>query len=163
MARRADVAGRAGAVGLQVLMITPAAGSKLYEEAFTSGQVFESVGGRSVELRMFDGNYVIASNHPQPWRKQFNILAAYLYFYNPLRLLIALVRPKGRLYLTDAGMQVLGMWGLMQTMRRTLGWAWRLLGGHIVRSTRAPASRIPMRGVSGQAASHDLPGNGNRV
>ena len=94
---------RAGAVGLQVLMITPAAGSKLYEEAFTSGQVFESVGGRSVELRMFDGNYVIASNHPQPWRKQFNILAAYLYFYNPLRLLIALVRPKGRLYLTDAG------------------------------------------------------------
>jgi radical SAM superfamily enzyme YgiQ (UPF0313 family) len=150
---------RVGAVGLQVLMITPATGSKLYEEAFTSGQVFESVGGRSVELRMFDGNYVIASNHPQPWRKQFNILAAYLYFYNPLRLLIALVRPKSRLYLTDAGMQVLGMWGLMQTVRRTIGWAWRLMGGHIVRSTRAPASRMPMRSPSGQAASHDLPGS----
>jgi radical SAM superfamily enzyme YgiQ (UPF0313 family) len=150
---------RAGAVGLQVLMITPAPGSKLYDQAFASGQVFESVGGRIVEPRMLDGNYVVASNHPQPWRKQFNILAGYLCFYNPLRLLVALVRPKGRLYLTDAGMQVLGMWGLMQTMRRTLGWAWRLMGGRIVRNTRVPASRIPMRGVQGQAASHDLPGN----
>src|SRR5213075_2930274 len=37
---------KAGAVSLQVLMITPSAGTKLYEGTFTSGMVFDSVGGR---------------------------------------------------------------------------------------------------------------------
>jgi len=149
---------KAGAVSLQVLMITPATGSKLYEGTFTSGQVYDSAGGRRVEPHMLDGNYVVASSHKQPWRKQLNILLAYLYFYNPLRLLIALVRPKGRLYLADAVMQFLGMWGLMQTIRRTLGWAVRLAGGNVVRRTEPPRSRIPMRATRGETADHALPG-----
>lgn len=149
---------KAGAVSLQVLMITPATGSKLYEEAFTTGLAYDEVGGRKVETHMLDGNYVVASNHKQPWKKQFNILAAYLYFYNPLRMLWALVRPKSRLYLADAGMQFIGMWGLGQTIRRTLGWAFRLMRGGIRRRTRIPASLIPMRAVNGEAASHALPG-----
>ncbi len=149
---------KAGAVGLQVLMITPATGSKLYTEAFTSGLAYESVGGKRVEPHMLDGNYVVASQHQQPWRKQFNIMAAYLYFYNPLRFLIALVRPNSRLYLADAGLQVAGMWGLAQTVRRTLGWALRLVRGPIRRKTNVPASKIPMRSVDGGAASHALPG-----
>jgi len=149
---------KAGAVSLQVLMITPATGSKLYEEAFTTGLAYDEVGGRRVETHMLDGNYVVASNHKQPWKKQFNILAAYLYFYNPLRMLWALVRPKSRLYLADAGMQFIGMWGLGQTVRRTLGWAFRLMRGGIRRRTRIPASLIPMRAVNGEAASHALPG-----
>jgi len=149
---------KAGAVGLQVLMITPATGSKLYTEAFTSGLAYESVGGKRVEPHMLDGNYVVASRHQQPWRKQFNIMAAYLYFYNPLRFLIALVRPNSRLYLADAGLQVAGMWGLAQTVRRTLGWALRLVRGSIRRKTNVPASKIPMRSVDGGPASHALPG-----
>jgi len=147
-----------GAVSLQVLMITPATGSKSYEAAFTSGLAYESVGGKPVETHMIDGNYVVASEHAKPWRKQFNIMAAYLYFYNPLRFLVALVRPKSRLYLADAGMQVLGMWGLTQTVRRTFGWALRLMCGKIQRKTDIPASRIPMRGANGGTASHALPG-----
>ena len=149
---------KAGAVGLQVLMIIPSPGSKLYDETFTSGCAYESVDGKRVEPRMFDGSFIVASRHDKPWRKQLNIIAAYLYFYNPLRFLIALVRPKSRLYLTDVGMQVLGMWGLAKTIRRTLGWAWRLKRGNIKRSTRAPTSRIPMRSADGQPASHALPG-----
>ncbi|MFH1419122.1 MAG: radical SAM protein [Planctomycetota bacterium] len=149
---------KAGACSLQVLMITPATGSKMYEEAFTSGLVYDSVAGRKVEPHMLDANFVVASNHPQPWKKQLNILAAYLYFYNPLRFLLALVRPKSKLYLADAGMQVLGMWGLMKTARRTLGWAFRLMRGDIRRKTCIPASRIPMRSAAGAAASHALPG-----
>jgi len=149
---------RAGAISLQVLMITPATGSKLYAEAFTSGLAYESVAGRRVELYMFDANYVIASRHPQPWRKQLNIMAAYLYFYNPLRFLLALVRPKSKLYLADALMQLAGMWGLAQTIRRTLGWAVRLMRGNIKRKSQVPASRIPMRSADGAAASHALPG-----
>ncbi len=148
---------KAGAVSLQVLMITPATGSKLYEEAFTTGLAYDSVAGRRVETHMLDGNYVVASQSEKPWRKQFNIMAAYLYFYNPIRFLIALFRPKSRLYLADAGMQVIGMWGVTQTIRRTLGWAVRLMRGKIVRKSAVPASKLPFRSVAGGAASHALP------
>jgi hypothetical protein len=148
---------KVGACSLQVLMITPATGSKEYEQAFTSGLAYESVGGRQVEPHMLDANYVVASRHAQPWRKQLNIMAAYLYFYNPLRFLVALVHPKSRLYLADAGMQFLGMWGLARTIRRTFGWAVRLMGGNIKRKRDVPASRIPMRGVDGGPASHVPP------
>jgi hypothetical protein len=60
---------------------------------------------------MLDANYVVASTHPRPWKKQLNIMAVYLYFYNPVRFLKALVRPRSKLYLADAGMQLIGMWG----------------------------------------------------
>jgi radical SAM superfamily enzyme YgiQ (UPF0313 family) len=65
---------RAGAVSLQVLMITPSAGTKLYEQTFNSGQVFARVGGREVLPHMYDGNYVVASNHKHPSLKQLNLL-----------------------------------------------------------------------------------------
>lgn len=149
---------KAGAVSLQVLMMTPATGSKLYESAFDSGLAYDSVAGRRVEPHMLDANYVVASEHPQPWRKQLNIMLAYLYFYNPLRFLWALVRPRSKLYLADAGMQALGMWGTTQTIRRTLGWALRLMRGDIRKRRQAPTSAIPMRGVNGDVASHALPG-----
>jgi radical SAM superfamily enzyme YgiQ (UPF0313 family) len=149
---------RAGAVGLQVLMMVPSPGSRSYEDAFASGQALESAGGRRVEPHMLDGSYVVASEHKRPWRKQLNLLVAYVYFYNPLRFLWALVRPKSRLYLTDVGMQVLGMWGLAQTVRRTAGWALRLACAKIKRAAAVPASKLPMRSVDGQAASHALPG-----
>ncbi|MBE3123458.1 MAG: radical SAM protein [Planctomycetes bacterium] len=149
---------RAGAISLQVLMQVPAPGSRLYEGEFESGQVLESAAGRRVEPHMFDGSYVVSSKHANPWRKQLNLIAAYAYFYNPLRLLLAVVCPKNHLYLTDSGMQILGMWGLAKTVRRTIGWAWRLMRGPITRGAAAPASTIPMRGVDGQAASHALPG-----
>jgi len=149
---------KAGAMSLQVLMITPATGSKIYEDAFSSGLIYQSVGKRRIESYMVDGNYVIASRHPQPWRKQLNILVSYLYFYNPLRLLVAMVHPKSHLYLADAGMQVIGMCGLARTIRRTLWWALRLMRGNIKRHSRVPASRIPMRSADGRPASHALPG-----
>jgi len=149
---------KAGAASLQVLMITPATGSKMYEETFTSGLVYESVAGKQVETHMLDGNYVVASEHKQPWRKQLNIIASYLYFYNPVRFAVALFRPKTKLYLADVGMQAIGMWGLTLTVRRTFTWALRLLCGNIKRKTRFPASPIPMRAADGGPASHALPG-----
>ena len=65
---------------------------------------------------------------------------------------------KLRAHLTDAAVQLLGMMGLIQTYRRTLGWAWRLFRGKIQRAKQAPLSRIPMRGSDGGPASHALPG-----
>jgi len=144
-----------GAADMQVLMITPAPGSRQYENAFTLGLMYESVGGRRVEPHMLDGNFVVASDHPEPWRKQLNILAAYLFFYNPIRLLLALVRPVSPLYLLDACMQVTGAMGLVMTIRRTFAWALRLMVGKIRRMRRPPISRIPMKSPDGSDAPHD--------
>ncbi len=93
---------KAGAVYMQVMMLTPSPGSKLYVDTYTSGLAYQSVDGVAVEPRIVDGNYVVASRDPNPWRKQCNLLAAYLYFYNPLRFLIALLRPKSKIPLVDA-------------------------------------------------------------
>ena len=147
---------KAGAVSMQVLMLVPATGSKLYVGTYTSGMAYDSVGGRPVEPHMLGGNYVVASHHPRPWCKQLNILAAYLYFYNPLRVAWALVRPKSGLYLADAVLQVLGMKGLVSTISRTFGWAVRLRCGTVRRRTAPPASCIPMRGVHGGKADHAI-------
>jgi radical SAM superfamily enzyme YgiQ (UPF0313 family) len=155
---QARILRKAGAVSLQVLMMTPATGSKLYESAFTDGYAYDSVAGKKVEPHMLDANYVVASQHPQPWKKQFNIMLVYLYFYNPLRFMWALVRPRSRLYLADAGMQFIGMWGVSQTIRRTIGWAFRLMRGGVVKRTRPPFSHLPMRNVAGERADHALPG-----
>jgi radical SAM superfamily enzyme YgiQ (UPF0313 family) len=149
---------KAGAISMQVLMLVPATGSKLFVGTYTSGMAYERVGGRRVEEHMLGGNYVVASDHPKPWRKQLNILTAYLYFYNPLRFLVALVRPKSKLYLADAIVQLIGMNGLVPTIRRTFGWAVRLRFGKIRRTSAPPASRVPMRSVRGCRADHALPG-----
>jgi hypothetical protein len=151
---------KAGAVSMQVLMLVPATGSKLFSGTYTSGMVYESVGGRVVEEHMLGGNYVVASHHAHPWRKQSNLLSAYLWFYNPIRFLVALVRPKSKLYLADAACQILGMWGLAQTLRRTFGWLVRLRWGKITRRHSAPMSRVPFVSVDGGAADHALPAAG---
>jgi radical SAM superfamily enzyme YgiQ (UPF0313 family) len=93
---------QAGALFTQVLMLTPSAGSKWYEDTYTSGMAFDSVNGQSIAPHIVDGNYVVASKHPRPWIKQLNLLAAYAYFFNPLRMLLALVWPLSRLPLADA-------------------------------------------------------------
>lgn len=148
---------KAGAVSMQVLMLVPATGSKLFSGTYTSGMVYESVGGRRVEEHMLGGNYVVASHHRKPWRKQMNILVAYVYFYNPLRLALALVRSKSKLHFADAVWQVLGMWGTAQTIRKTCGWLWRLKYGRIVRRSSPPRNRIPMRSIDGTSAAHAFP------
>jgi radical SAM superfamily enzyme YgiQ (UPF0313 family) len=145
---------KAGAVSLQVLMITPSAGTKLYEGTFTSGMVFDSVGGRKVLPHMYDGNYVVASSLPRPWRKQLNLLMGYIYFYNPIWLAVNLLRKKNKVASKAAGMQVVGMLGALMTIRRTFSWAIRLMFGRIQRLTQSPQSKVPMRSVDGSTAHH---------
>ncbi len=185
-----DVLREAGALYTQVLMLTPSPGSKWYEDTYTSGLAIAEVNGAAIEPHVVDGNYVVASTHPQPWLKQLNLLAAYSYFFNPLRLILALVRSKSaipladletrppdevaryslwqrvrrrlylkaRAHLIDAGMQLFGMYGLVHTSRRMLGWSARLLRGGIRHHDSVPASRIPMRSPDGGQAAHALPG-----
>ena len=181
---------KAGAIYTQVLMLTPAQGSRWYENTYAEGLAFKSVDGIPVTPRISDGNYVVASNHPRPWVKQLNLLLAYTYFFNPLRALATLVRSKSdipfadrdrrpaaevaadpwakrirrrmklklRARLVDTMFQVAGMAGLLNTYRRTLGWAWHLFRGRIERQLRSPASDLPMRAPDGGRAAHALPG-----
>jgi hypothetical protein len=65
---------------------------------------------------------------------------------------------KARAHLIDAGMQLFGMYGLMHTYRRTLGWAVQLVRGGIRRYDRVPVSRLPMYSPDGGPAVHALPG-----
>jgi len=149
-----NVLRKAGAVSLQVLMMTPSPGTILYEKTFTDGLVIDSAGGKPVEAHMCDGNYIVASKHARPWRKQLNLLAGYLSFYNPLWFAIALLRRGSKVGLKPAGMQIVGMLGLIQSIRRTSGWALRLMFGRVKRLSRPPVSNIPMQSVHGTMASH---------
>ncbi|MGH7177564.1 MAG: B12-binding domain-containing radical SAM protein [Tepidisphaeraceae bacterium] len=146
---------QAGAVSLQVLMMTPSPGTILFGETFTKGLVLASAGRRRVRPHMYDGNYVIASQHGRPWRKQLNLMLGYLYFYNPVWLAVALVRRKTKVGMKPAYMQIVGMFGLTQSIRRTFGWALRLMLGRIERLTAPPGSAVPMRSVTaGTEAAH---------
>lgn len=179
---------RAGAVYLQVLVLTPAPGSKSYEETYASGVVLSGAGGKDVEPHLTSGMHVIATRHARPWARQLNLLAAYAYFFNPLRFLWALVAPKSRgpvarsgegrpaagdarrpwrkrvtrrlahglqAHLADAAVQAFGMVGMLPTLRRTLGWTFRLLTGRVRRADAPPRSPFPMRSPEGRPAAHD--------
>jgi radical SAM superfamily enzyme YgiQ (UPF0313 family) len=147
---------KAGAVSIQVLMIVPSPGTKLYDETFTSGQVIDRAGGRRVDPYMHDGNYVIASKHKRPWRKQLNLLVGYLYFYNVVWLLKSLRERRTEVGDKPVSMQLIGILGLAHNVRRTLGWAFRLKFRKIERVTGPPLSAIPMEGVKGGRAGHAL-------
>jgi radical SAM superfamily enzyme YgiQ (UPF0313 family) len=139
---------KAGAVSLQVLMMTPSPGTKLFAETYTKGLVIGRAGEREVRPYMHDGNYVIASSHARPWRKQINLLLAYLYFYNPIWLAMNLWRRKTQVGMKPAYMQMVGMVGLTQSIRRTFGWAIRLTFTQIQRQSVPPQAVVPMRSVS---------------
>ena len=86
---------------------------------------------------MHDGNYVVASRHRRPWQKQLTMLAGYLYFYNPVWLVVALIRSKTPVAKKPAYLQIFGMMGLVMTIVRTSGWAMRLMFGRIERLSAA--------------------------
>ncbi|MAE60321.1 MAG: radical SAM protein [Planctomycetaceae bacterium] len=138
---------KAGAISVQVLMLVPARGSVLHNGTYESGQAFESVAGRVVQPWMHDGNYVIASHADRPWIKQINLWLAYLSFYNPLSLIAALRRRKAKLRDKRLAMQLVGMIGLTQNLRRTFMWMLRLAMGRFKRTVHPPVSSIPMRAV----------------
>ena len=145
---------KSGAVSLQVLMLTPSPGTKLYEGTFEKGMVLDSAGGRKTRPYMYDGNYVVASSLPRPWRKQVNMLLAYAFMYNPLWFIVALFRRKTKLGMKPAGMQIVGMIGLTQNIRRTTGWALRMMFGRIQRRMQPPRGLIAIRSLSGDPAAH---------
>jgi len=123
---------KAGALYTQVLMLTPSPGSKWYEDTYTSGLAFEKVHGVSIEPYIIDGNYVVASKHPRPWIKQLNLLAGYTYFFNPIRLLIALVCPKSTVPFADAETRPAREMQRYSRWRKLRRWVYRKLRSHLI-------------------------------
>ena len=145
---------KAGALTLQVLMLTPSGGSVSYRDVFESGMVFSHVGNKTVEPHMFDGNYVFASHSDKPWQKQMNLLLAYLSFYNPWETLKRAANLQSSTYMPYLITQLWGQWGLMHNLIRTLPWAWRLRFQKIQRHTHRLAPEIPMQAPDGSEAAH---------
>ncbi len=144
---------------MQVTAITPAVGTRSYEANFENGFVFDSVGNRRVLQYQFDGNHVIASSLPEPWRIQLNVLLAYAAYYNLVNLGRSLVRPSNNLYLAGAYDQLIGMMGLVKTAIRSAAWSYRLWRGPITCKTSPPGSKIPLIDVSptGEGRTDSMP------
>lgn len=134
-----------GAVSYQCTYLGPAVGTRDFEVAARGGAIFERVGNERIPPAFQDGNHVVASRHPRPWRQQLNILQAYTAFYNPWNTLRAFLGIRGNpLWRKRLLFQVIGQIGLVLTIPRLLGWAWRLKRGPIEAYSGLQAARIPM-------------------
>lgn len=135
---------KAGSVSVQVTILTPSVGSKGFEEPYEKGMVIEQANGSKVEEYQFDGNHCIASDDPQPWRKQLNIYLAYASFYNPVNLLKAVANWNDPLWTYRVLYQTYGMIGLVKSLSRGFGWLWDLYRGPIVKMTEMPKRKLLM-------------------
>lgn len=134
-----------GAVSYQCTYLGPAVGTRDLEPALASGAVYSQVGGKPIPQAYQDGNHVVASRHPRPWRRQLNLLRAYCSFYNPVNAARAMfglrrnaVAPKRLVH------QLIGHIGLLLTIPKLLAWAWRLKRGPIEVFRGLGPARIPM-------------------
>jgi len=133
-----------GANSFQATVLTPAVGTRAFEPTLDKGVVFRSVGGRPVDEWEYDGNHVVASAVSRPWRLQFNVLMAYLAFYNPWNLTRAFFRPKRHGRISAVFCQAAGMYGLARSALHFLGTTYRLWRGPIERVASAPAKPAAM-------------------
>lgn len=113
---------KSGSVSVQVTILTPSVGSKGYEENYTKGLVIAEAGGKKLEDYQYDGNHLIATSDPRPWRKQMNIYLGYASFYNPLNFVRAIANWKDPLWTYRVMYQAYGMAGLVKSFAQ--GWSW---------------------------------------
>ena len=139
---------RAGAATCQVTLLTPWVGSKGYEQPFRDGLVLSKAGGQPIEQYQYDGNHCLATSDAHPWRRQFNMLASYAAFYNPLNLLLALPR-FDKVWADRIMFQLLGMVGLARSIYQSRNWLRRLIAGPIERLAELPRPRFPMVAPNG--------------
>ncbi len=131
---------KAGAISMQISVLTPSPGTAFFEKPFQERLIFERVGGNLVEEPQWDGMHVIASKLRRPWRQQLYLLAGYAAFYNPWNFAKAFFRRDFRVAAGDVAMQIIGMAALAKTASELSKWAWKLWRGPIDRFDGVPAS-----------------------
>ena len=135
---------------MQVTILTPSVGSKGYEEPYETGMVIEQAGGKKVDDYQYDGNHCIATNDPQPWRKQLNMYLAYASFYNPLNFVRAILNWKDPVWKFRVIYQTYGMVGMAKSIRRGFGWLRNLYLGPVHKKTEIPQKPLPVIAANAQ-------------
>jgi radical SAM superfamily enzyme YgiQ (UPF0313 family) len=155
LANQMEFLRKAGAISMQITVHTPAVGSREFENTYDSGKVLKNLGDYEIPPAKEDGNHVLVAGSTPAWRRQLELLAGYLTFYNPINLVRAAVRPSPvRKY--QVGYQLLGMYGVAVTALRTIPYIFRLLTGRARFHARTPPlSTVPVR--YGRAAYPRLP------
>jgi len=134
---------KAGALSMQITILTPVIGTKTYEPTYRDGIVMSRCGDTRVEDRHFDGNHCTASNDPFPWRKQLNMLAGYAYFYNPLQWLRAALTFDS-LWAFRMVYQMYGNFGVIKSFRQIAPWLRQQVSGPILKHSDVPPPKFPM-------------------
>jgi radical SAM superfamily enzyme YgiQ (UPF0313 family) len=133
---------KTGAVSAQVTILTPSVGSKSYEEPFREGMVIGEANGHKVEDYHFDGNHCVATNDPQPWRKQFNLYLSYAAFYNPLNFMRAILNWRDPVWRVRVIYQALGMVGLVRSIKNGFSWLRDLYLGPVRKRYDVPQKKL---------------------
>jgi len=134
---------KVGAITCQITLLTPSVGSKGFEQPYEEGIVLKKVAGKPVEDYHYDGNRAIATRHPSPLRRQLNVIAGYLAFYNPLNLLRALPR-FDPLWAERIFTQIHGMIGVAKSIWNARDWFYDLAVGPIEYHTAPPQPKYPL-------------------
>jgi radical SAM superfamily enzyme YgiQ (UPF0313 family) len=135
---------KAGSVSVQVTILTPSVGSKGYEEPYEKGMVIGQAGNYKLEDYQYDGNHCIATEDPNPWRKQLNIYLGYASFYNPLNFVRAIASWKDPLWSYRVTYQAYGMVGLVKSVIKGWGWLSSLYKGPVKKLEGLPRRRLIM-------------------
>jgi radical SAM superfamily enzyme YgiQ (UPF0313 family) len=149
---------KSGSVSVQVTILTPSVGSKGYEENYEKGLVIGQAGSTKLEDYQYDGNHCIATEDPNPWRKQMNIYLAYASFYNPLNFMRAILNWKDPVWSYRVMYQAYGMMGVVKSFSRGWNWLWSLYRGPVKKMTELPRRRLTMvpPPVSPEKTGHGL-------
>lgn len=125
LANQVNFLREAGAVSMQIMVHSPAIGTREYENTYRSGKVLKSLGNWQMPDYGWDGNRVVVAGREPMWKRQIKLLLGYGAFYNPLNFARAFrpspLREKHLLY------QTMGSLGLLATAARTLPYLVRLL------------------------------------
>jgi radical SAM superfamily enzyme YgiQ (UPF0313 family) len=135
----------AGAVSYQCTYLGALVGSRLLEQAVTSGNHIYKVAGQIVPEAYWDGNHVTATNRNDAWKRQLHLLAAYASFYNPWHLFKTLrEHSRDTIGKKRLATQILGMYGIAMTAVKTAKWIYQLWRGPVEKISFWPRHQVTL-------------------
>ncbi len=134
-----------GAVSYQCTNLSPAVGTRSFEEMADDGLIYHKVAGDLVPQAFLDGNHVVASKTEAPWKHQMHVLRAYATFYNPINTARVILNWRNSsLSAKKLLFQIIGQIGLVMTAPRLWLWSRKLKQGPIQPWKGQVPARIPM-------------------
>jgi radical SAM superfamily enzyme YgiQ (UPF0313 family) len=128
IANQVDFLRQAGAITVQVMIHTPAIGTREFERTFGEQKVLRRLGKTEVRLTTHHGgNHVVVQGQTPMWKKQLQTLAAYFRFYNPLNAWRASRDDGSPLRWYRLGYQLAGFAAALRTAWKLLPYLARLL------------------------------------